>query len=288
MTLDASPRRKRPTPDRRLRRRRPARAPCCTAAGGCSASPRRGAQGRVRAAGRCRWWPTWTSSSTLGRLAGQLAHAVLPRTAGCRGRSDPRTRRHAGGAGAAAARCGARSMPAPAALWRPRWRALRRDARRWRRLPITPGGARRRRAAPAPLRAPHRHASRSCASWHLCRRMPWRPPRERLARGTPVLAADDDVYTNHIHADDLARACVAALHRGLQRIVHASDDTELEMGDFWATSPPGSAASWRPPRHPARAGTQATCADGAQLRERIAGQQRARSATCALRRATRR
>ena len=59
-------------------------------------------------------------------------------------------------------------------------------------------------------------------------------PRERLARGTPVLAAGDDVYTNHIHADDLARACVAALHRGLpQRIVHASDDTELKMGDYF-------------------------------------------------------
>jgi nucleoside-diphosphate-sugar epimerase len=59
-------------------------------------------------------------------------------------------------------------------------------------------------------------------------------PRERLARGTPVLAADDDVYTNHIHADDLARACVAALHRGLpQRVVHASDDSELKMGDYF-------------------------------------------------------
>lgn len=59
-------------------------------------------------------------------------------------------------------------------------------------------------------------------------------PRERLARGTPVLAAADDVYTNHIHADDLARACVAALHRGLpQRVVHASDDTELKMGDYF-------------------------------------------------------
>ena len=59
-------------------------------------------------------------------------------------------------------------------------------------------------------------------------------PRERLRRGTPVLAAADDVYTNHIHADDLARACVAALHRGLpQRVVNASDDTELRMGDYF-------------------------------------------------------
>ena len=59
-------------------------------------------------------------------------------------------------------------------------------------------------------------------------------PRERLARGTPVLVGEDDVYTNHIHADDLARICVAALQRGLPlRIVHASDDTELKMGDYF-------------------------------------------------------
>jgi nucleoside-diphosphate-sugar epimerase len=59
-------------------------------------------------------------------------------------------------------------------------------------------------------------------------------PRERLARGTPVLCAADDVYTNHIHADDLARACVAALYRGLpQRVLHVCDDTELRMADYF-------------------------------------------------------
>lgn len=59
-------------------------------------------------------------------------------------------------------------------------------------------------------------------------------PRERLRRGTPVLRREDDVFTNHIHADDLARACVAALHRGQpQRVLHASDDTELLMGDYF-------------------------------------------------------
>jgi len=59
-------------------------------------------------------------------------------------------------------------------------------------------------------------------------------PRERLARGTPVLRPEDDVFTNHIHADDLARACVAALYRGRpQRVVHASDDTELTMGGYF-------------------------------------------------------
>ncbi len=59
-------------------------------------------------------------------------------------------------------------------------------------------------------------------------------PRERLARGAPVLRAEDDVYTNHIHADDLARACVAALHRGLpQRVLHVCDDTQMMMGDYF-------------------------------------------------------
>ncbi|MDE2612964.1 MAG: SDR family oxidoreductase [Burkholderiales bacterium] len=59
-------------------------------------------------------------------------------------------------------------------------------------------------------------------------------PRERLLRGTPVLESADDVYTNHIHADDLARACVAALVRGRpQRVVHACDASELKMGDYF-------------------------------------------------------
>ena len=59
-------------------------------------------------------------------------------------------------------------------------------------------------------------------------------PRERLRVGTPVLDAQDDVYTNHIHADDLARACVAALYRALpQRVLHVCDDTELRMGDYF-------------------------------------------------------
>jgi nucleoside-diphosphate-sugar epimerase len=59
-------------------------------------------------------------------------------------------------------------------------------------------------------------------------------PRERLESCTPVLVPQDDVHTNHIHADDLARACVAALLRGApQRVYHACDDTELKMGDYF-------------------------------------------------------
>lgn len=59
-------------------------------------------------------------------------------------------------------------------------------------------------------------------------------PRDRVRRGAPVLAAEDDVYTNHIHADDLARACVAALLRGApQRAYNVCDDSVLKMGDHF-------------------------------------------------------
>ena len=59
-------------------------------------------------------------------------------------------------------------------------------------------------------------------------------PRARLLKGTSVLITSDDVYTNHIHADDLARACLAAMYLGKpQRITHVSDDTDLKMGDYF-------------------------------------------------------
>ncbi|MES2531136.1 MAG: NAD-dependent epimerase/dehydratase family protein [Pseudomonadota bacterium] len=59
-------------------------------------------------------------------------------------------------------------------------------------------------------------------------------PRTRLLKGTPVLRSEDDVYTNHIHADDLARACLTALWRGgAPRVFHASDDTDMKMGDYF-------------------------------------------------------
>jgi nucleoside-diphosphate-sugar epimerase len=59
-------------------------------------------------------------------------------------------------------------------------------------------------------------------------------PRGRLLKGTPVLAPADDVYTNHIHADDLARACLAALWRGKpQRVTNVNDDGQFKMGDYF-------------------------------------------------------
>ncbi|MGH7750827.1 MAG: SDR family oxidoreductase, partial [Candidatus Dormibacteria bacterium] len=59
-------------------------------------------------------------------------------------------------------------------------------------------------------------------------------PLARLLKRTPVLVDRDDVYTNHIHADDLARACLLALWRGRpQRVYNVSDDTRLKMGEYF-------------------------------------------------------
>ncbi len=61
-----------------------------------------------------------------------------------------------------------------------------------------------------------------------------RLPTARLANATPVLRAADDVYTNHIHADDLARIVFVALQRGRpQRVYHAVDDSAVLMGDWF-------------------------------------------------------
>lgn len=61
-----------------------------------------------------------------------------------------------------------------------------------------------------------------------------RLPLERLKQGTPALIAEDDVITNHIHADDLARIIVCALFRAAPcRVYHAVDDTTMHMGEYF-------------------------------------------------------
>ena len=61
-----------------------------------------------------------------------------------------------------------------------------------------------------------------------------RLPLERLQKNLPALCAADDVFTNHIHADDLARLICATLRYGApNRIYNASDDSALKMGDYF-------------------------------------------------------
>ena len=61
-----------------------------------------------------------------------------------------------------------------------------------------------------------------------------RLPLERIRQGTPAIVANEDSYTNHIHADDLARIVVAALRYAKpNRVYHAVDDGEIKMGDYF-------------------------------------------------------
>ena len=83
------------------------------------------------------------------------------------------------------------------------------------------GWARRARGRLAILRVPGIYAAD-------------RLPLQRLRDGTPALRAEDDVYTNHVQADDLAQAIALALFRALPgRVYHAADDTRMKMGEYF-------------------------------------------------------
>lgn len=61
-----------------------------------------------------------------------------------------------------------------------------------------------------------------------------RLPLARIEQRKSALIEPDDVYTNHIHADDLAAIMLrVAVHGRIGRVVHASDDTVLKMGDYF-------------------------------------------------------
>lgn len=61
-----------------------------------------------------------------------------------------------------------------------------------------------------------------------------RLPLQRLAVGTPALLPEEDSYSNHVHADDLARMVLAALRHGRAgRSYNANDDSDLRMGEYF-------------------------------------------------------
>ena len=77
-----------------------------------------------------------------------------------------------------------------------------------------------------------------------------RLPLERLKRRTPVLIEADDVFTNHIHADDLARAVFQAMNQQRPkqfRVFNVVDDSQLRMGDYFDLVADSFGLS-RPPR----------------------------------------
>ena len=76
-----------------------------------------------------------------------------------------------------------------------------------------------------------------------------RLPVERLRQQVPALVPADDVITNHIHADDLARIARTALLRGpRQRVINAVDDSQMTLGDY-LDQVADRLALPRPPRH---------------------------------------
>ncbi|MFC2590538.1 MAG: NAD-dependent epimerase/dehydratase family protein [Ottowia sp.] len=92
--------------------------------------------------------------------------------------------------------------------------------------------ARRRAAAEAVLRPLGAAVLRIPGIYAADR--PGGSPRARLERRAPVLAAPDDVYTSHIHAEDLARACALALWRARpRRAYNVCDDSQMKMGDWF-------------------------------------------------------
>lgn len=80
-----------------------------------------------------------------------------------------------------------------------------------------------------------------------------RMPADRVRKGLPAIVAEDDVHTNHIHAEDLARLALAVLFRGRpNRVYNAVDDSGLKMGD-WFDVVADHLGLPRPPRLPRQA-----------------------------------
>ena len=112
--------------------------------------------------------------------------------------------------------------------------------------PSTPRGLRRaiaentwRHWARQTARGNAQHSRPSGCSMGTILRVPGiyagnRLPIDRLKAGTPALLPDNDTWTNHIHADDLARVSWLGLTRGKPlRIINTNDNSNLKMGDWF-------------------------------------------------------
>jgi nucleoside-diphosphate-sugar epimerase len=100
--------------------------------------------------------------------------------------------------------------------------------------PVHPESARAKRRVHAEQQL--RHRSRQ---WSVRLRVPGiyaedRLPLERIRAGTPALTQEDDSYSNHIHADDLAKIIWLAIFRGqAQRAYNTVDNASLTMGQWF-------------------------------------------------------
>lgn len=62
-----------------------------------------------------------------------------------------------------------------------------------------------------------------------------RLPLTRLLQNTPLIRPEEDSFSNHIHADDLASLCIASLqqNRGGIRVYNACDQEPLTITDWY-------------------------------------------------------
>lgn len=103
--------------------------------------------------------------------------------------------------------------------------------------PVSPANARAKRRVSAETIL--RDWSRRRAGHVVIFRVPGiyaedRLPLERIKKATPALCASDDVFSNHIHAEDLAYLIALACFRGgSNRVYHAVDDSVLKMADYF-------------------------------------------------------
>ncbi|TAK91263.1 MAG: SDR family oxidoreductase [Burkholderiaceae bacterium] len=182
----------------------------------------------LRAAGAVSLLADLDQPRTLQRLRGLSRHIIHLAPPPPNGTDDPRTRHllaQLRGDGLRLVYVSTSGVYGDCAgAWVDETRPLRpQSARAQRRIAaeqcLREWGARRRRCVSI-LRAPGIYAAE-------------RLPLERLRQGLPVLRADEDVYTNHIHADDLARLCGWGLVRGrANRVYNACDAQPLKMGDW--------------------------------------------------------
>ena len=113
-----------------------------------------------------------------------------------------------------------------------------------------PANARAKRRVAAETRLRHSHHHRftilRAPGIYAAERL----PVQRLRAGTAALTVEDDVFTNHIHADDLACAVWLAAFRGRpNRVLNIVDDGELKMGEYFDQVADATGLS-RPPRMP--------------------------------------
>lgn len=188
--------------------------------------------GELRAAGVVPVIGDLDDARSLGRLAG-LADLVLhfapPPDSGER---DPRTRRLLAALG--------RSRMLPRRLLYISTTGVYGDCQGERVpevRPVQPSTPRAKRRIDAERRLRHWGVARGVGVSVL--RVPGiyaadRVPVDRVRSGTPVLSGEDDGYTNHIHADDLARIVVTALLHGRPgRVYNTADESGITMGDYF-------------------------------------------------------